>query len=107
MIAQVQKFQVKDPVTADQVNRLQDSLRSAVNPALNCILLNGVQINGVKFINGMATPINHGLGRAPIGYFVTSQDASAGFFKVASQPSPTLQLVLQADGDVTASFWIF
>ena len=105
---QIPKLQITDPVTAAQVNRMQDQNNKLQNPVLkNCLLLYGVPQKALAFTASTPMAVNHGLGRAPLGFFPTNLSAAAVIFKVAAQPNPTLQLILEANADVTADLWIF
>ena len=101
----VPKFQMTDPVTADQVNRMQDGLRQAMNP-----LLKGFSPGNTvtaTLPSGVPTAINHGLGKAWTGWYLVDIDAAASVFRAGSQPNPLVQIVLQSTANVNVVVVVF
>ena len=99
------KLQMKDPVTAEQVNRMQDGFRQAINP-----FLDGFEPGNsvTAFLpSGQPTAINHKLGRKWQGWYLVDIDAAGNVFRVADQPNPATQLVLQSTADVSVTVVVF
>lgn len=77
-----------------------------INPVLANLLIQGNFIKNQALIDG-TTVINHGLGRAPLGWFLVAPQAAATVYQAASQPNPTLQLSLTSNAAVTTGIWVF
>lgn len=58
------------PVSGEAVNRIQDLIDRTVRQISPNLLLQGAQLTGIVLVAG-ANIINHKLGRAPLGWFVT------------------------------------
>lgn len=85
---------------------LQTNVAATLDPLLNLELLDGRLISNVALVSGADTLVNHGLGRAPLGWIVAGQDANAVIWETAS-PAPNKVLSLRASATVTANLIIF
>jgi hypothetical protein len=80
---------------------------AGLNPVLGNPLVNGRLINSVDVVNGVNV-INHGLGRSLQGYFVIMNNAPVTFYdSQATNPRPSLTLILNASGAATISLYVF
>lgn len=76
-------------------------------PLLGGVHLRGAQNAGVALSNG-TTLVTHGLGRAPVGWFVTRQRGSARIYDTQDgNPNPTLSLRLVSDAAVLVDLYVF
>jgi ABC-type amino acid transport system permease subunit len=69
----------------------------------NVPLLDGVALS-VTFTGAGSSTVNHGLGRTPAGWIVTSINAAQTVFEAAKDDK---RLTLTASGAVTVALWVF
>lgn len=81
------------------VRNLYENLQSL--PILQGRLIEGVTTNTSGF------NINHGLGRAWRGFFVTHSSLSVNIWAPAAQADETKYLTLDADQNTTVDLWVF
>lgn len=98
------KFRAIDPDVTKVQENVQEYLRQITqNPVLDGLLLQDITLSSASVTN-----VNHGLGRAPIGWIVTRQRASSIIWDSQDSntlPSKTLQL--NCSSDVVVDLWIF
>lgn len=91
--------------TTEDVSRLQDKLQEFFQPIVANPLLDGALLTGVKLTTAVSQ-VPHGLGRPPLGYIVTAQNANATVWR-PSNSLPSTFLDLQASAAVTVDLWVF
>lgn len=82
---------------------LQTRWKSILDPLLKNSIVNGNQVNGVS-INGQKA-IPHGLGRAPVGWFLTDINGASTVYRSAAFDANNLTLTSSAN--VTISIWVY
>jgi len=85
-------------------DRATARVSAALGSLQDCELLRGRNVAGVALVVGVARQVRHGLGRRPLGYFVTGQSA-AGVLRDTARDEWTLTLVSTATGSF--SLWVF
>lgn len=87
---------------------LQTSWMAQLNPVLSAPLVNGRIIASVALTTGSNT-IDHGLGRAPLGWLVIRQrDAYSEIYDTQDEnPIPSSTLLLNSSADVTVDLFVF
>lgn len=83
---------------------MQTRWKSQLDPVISNEIVSGQLLPNVSLINGV-TIINHKLGRALIGWFVTDQNAVANIYR--SKPKNDTTLTLTSDAAVVVSLWVF
>lgn len=87
--------------------KMQENVSKALQPFVNSPIADGVLLESVALINGV-TEINHKLGRAPRGWLIVRQRASASIWDVQDENTrPKLTLKLQSNAAVICDIWIF
>jgi len=90
-----------------ELNQFQSQVISSVNPVLQNPIVNGTLLSGIVVASGSNT-INHGLGRALIGWIIVRNNASVTFYDTqVSNTSPDRTLLLTASGAATISLYVF
>lgn len=80
---------------------------SQLNPVLANPILQGQLLPELVVKSGNNT-INHGLGRALVGYIVVGNSAAVTFYdKQATNQRPDLTLILVASGAATINIYVF
>lgn len=89
--------------------RTQDNIKRVLDPVLANKLLAGTLVQSVTCVGGTQLQVNHGLGRPPIGYFVTRvQGANQILIREASsQPNPTAFLLMVPSATGTVDLWVY
>lgn len=102
----MQKFQKLN--TPDRIlGQIQDNVARVVDPLQKVPLNQGLLLENVALLSG-DNVINHRLGRALIGWFITRQRSSAAVYdKQDLNRTPNLNLVLNASADVNIDLWVF
>lgn len=101
--------QVPLVITQDRViNQLQQNLTNKINAITVNPLLNGQLLEGQTLSSGNNI-INHGLGRALLGWFLTRVGAAASVYdKQATNSTPNLTLVLNSSvGNLAVDIYVF
>jgi hypothetical protein len=86
-----------------QLQRLQDNVSNAISEILRVGLLDG-RLFTQTFTASADTTIEHKLQREPLGWIVIGKNATADVWEVSKD---SRFIVLQADQNVTITFWIF
>ena len=80
-------------------------LARVLNPIISNIWLQGVQVSGLVMIANTPNSFNHGLGRAPKGWALVDNTASATIWR--TQNFNSTSLTLESSANTTISVWIF
>lgn len=96
------KVQVDD----DALNRVQDRIKQVTDALVANQLLEG-RLLTVTLTAGAFTPVSHGLGRRPTGYFVVRRNANAVLWDRADAADANAFLYLQPSATVTVTLWVF
>ena len=88
--------------TDDTLNRIQDSIKQVVEPKINDIILNRVELTGTIVTSG--TKISHNLGRVPTGWVVVDKTVNADVYRV-SWNNETITLASTATTEI--KLWVF
>ena len=93
----------------ENTQRFQAAIVPAVNQLSANPLLQGVRVSPAAILSSTApTRIPHKLGRAFIGYFITSQSASSNVWLDTSGTTDlTLYVPLLASSPCTVELWVF
>jgi len=89
----------------DDVAKLQERLQEFFVPLVSNPMLDGNLLQNVALTTS-EKKVEHGLGRAPIGWIVVKQSANAVIWQPNSDLSGVF-LNLQASAAVTVSLWVF
>jgi hypothetical protein len=93
-----------DPV----IEELQDNAEPIMRFIEGADLLNGVLIKNQLLLVGVPTDINHGLGRAPLGFIVVRKRANAVVWDMQDDnTAKTSTIRLIASAEVTLDVWVF
>ena len=97
------RFQTKDDVT----NRIQDQNIRVLNPLLSNPVVQGHVLSDLPLSSG-TNNVNHGLGRAPLGWQIVRINAPATIVDLqATNTISNLTLVLSSSANTTASIYVF
>lgn len=88
------------------IQKLQTAVAESLEPLENLPLNSGVLISGIRLLSSGVTRVDHGLGRAPLGYLIVKRSVSSSIWDSESS-IPKRQLNLQTSADVTVSLWVF
>lgn len=86
------------------LSAMQTKWAAILEPVLQLALLKGVSVEGVKLSTGNNS-INHKLGRAPQGWFITDINAAASIYR--SEPFNSLSLTLNSDAACTVNLYVY
>lgn len=86
-----------------EINALQQQVEEVLNPLVRIPLLDGVPFTDVA-ITTDGIQIEHGLGRTPLGFIVTDNNADVRIWRTASD---SFTLTLDASGTATISVWVY
>lgn len=90
------------------VSQFQDNVANFFTQLLLNAVLSGRLIENIDVLSASVNSINHGLGRAPRGYFIVKSDADVRVWSVAAnQTTPLVTLELSASANATISLYIF
>jgi hypothetical protein len=90
---------------SDETNRIQDNIKSALDPVLRLPISDGVFIQDVSLISGQDNPVAHKLGRRVVLWFLGGQDTNANVWQVSTD-QPEIYLNLRASSNCTVSLWV-
>lgn len=90
----------------DVLNRVQDRIKVFADVVASIPLLEG-RLLTVTLTAGAFTPVSHGLGRRPTGYFVVRRNANAVLWDRADATDANAFLYLQTSATVTVTLWVF
>jgi len=90
----------------DVLNRVQDRIKVFADVVASIPLLEG-RLLTVTLTAGAFTPVSHGLGRRPTGYFVVRRNANAVLWDRADATDANAFLYLQPSATVTVTLWVF
>lgn len=99
-MAQLPLIKIGDPA----VQQMETLWKSALDPVLANLLLQGNLISNITLNNGV-TVINHKLGRMQLGWFLTDNTGIATIYR--SQPFNNLTLTLTSNASEVVSIWCF
>jgi len=85
---------------------VQANIAATLDPLVRLEILQGRLIKDVAMLSQSDTPVDHGLGRAHVGWIVVGKNSNAGIWEV-SGTTPSKSVVLRADSAVTINLWIF
>lgn len=88
------------------VAQISSKWKAELDPVLQNLLIQGQLLQNVQLLNG-STPIDHKLGREPIGWFLVSPQGAATVYQNAYQPNPELTLTLTSNAAITSAIWVF
>jgi hypothetical protein len=87
---------------------MQTQWKADIDPALASPLWQGQQLTGVMLTANATTTINHGLGRALQGWFLTGISGASTIYDLQmTNPSTNKTLILHSSAAVTVSIWVF
>ena len=102
MLPPLVKLKVEDP----DLLRVQDRIYTSLQAALRVPLLDGNLVTQT-FSAGVATPVNHGLGRKPVGYLVVSNSSGAAVAETDKTQRTAGTLTITTSANVTLDIWVF
>lgn len=99
-----------DPVVGElgqQVAKFQENVdvytkQLTINP-----LLSGQRLTGFNLVTGQPNLIEHKLGRAPLGWFVTRKYGQADIWENGANVFMERTLDLRSSANVTVDLWVF
>ena len=83
---------------------LQTKWKSILDPLLSKRILQGNLIGGIALTNA-DTPINHLLGRMPLGWFLADIDNNATVWRSGNYTVQTI--TLRSSSNVNVNIWVF
>lgn len=90
------------------VSQFQDSVAAFLSQLVLNVILSGRLIENIDILSASVNSINHGLGRAPRGYFIVKSTADTRVWSVAAnQSTPLVTLELSASANATISLYVF
>lgn len=95
---------------ARPLNRIQSAIRDALAVIKAMPFANGNLVQAVAFSSGTAKSVQHGLGRAYVGYMVINVQGAGATFHATAPTDPrlsTTQITLTASATCTADVWIY
>lgn len=97
-----------NPNNADLV-RVQDNIKRVVDPVLANPLLQGKLVKSISVTAATQFQLQHGLGRQPVGYFITRTQGSSSvtLYESATQPNPSSYLLCVPSATGTIDVWVF
>lgn len=104
-MAQIDRLQTKDP----ELNRVQDRILQAVNPALAHFLLGAQLLEGVSLVTG-TNDVDHKLGRRIAGWWIVGMDAGVTIYDILAGETEAERrrvLRLESSGNATVSLVVF
>lgn len=90
-------------VADKDLDKVQTNILRVLGPISKTLIIDGVQLTGVKTMNGTFT-VNHTLARQPQGYIIVD---IVDFIQIKRVSWDDKQIVLQANGVTTVSLWIY
>jgi hypothetical protein len=95
----IQRFQ-------DNVGNVLDSLSSSF--LLNAVLQTGSNVQGLTFVSGADTYVNHGLNRVPQGYFIVGKNTPVDIYtSTTPSPDPNALIVLVSNANAIVNIVFF
>lgn len=92
----------------DDVNRIQGVISPILNQLSEIQLLGGVFITDASVTSGVGNRLEHGLGRAVVGYIVVRNNASVTIYDDQdNETEPTVYLKIGSSGTATITLWVF
>lgn len=86
---------------------MQNTWATAIEPVLNCPLVQGHMLNDVSLSVG-SNPINHKLGRKLLGWYIVGINAAASIYDTqATNQNPQLTLNLVSSAATQVTLWVF
>lgn len=102
----LQKFR-KVHSSADELNEVQDNIKSALDPISGHILLGGNFFRAVPLTSG-DNFFQHGLGRNFISWDWFNPNADVAIFRSTTpNPDPSKYVVIHCGGSVVADLYVF
>lgn len=89
-----------------ELSQMQSQWAAALNPVIANPITNGIQLTGVKLVNG-TTIINHLLSQKMRGWFYTDIDGAATLYKPNTAPFNDKTLTLVSSAAVTVNLWVY
>lgn len=106
-MAGVKKFKKLRDDKAD-IRKVQDNIESALNPVLNCPIIDGVLVKEAVLDPTRINEVEHTLGRKPRGWFLVRKRADSRIWDVQEyNTNPSRTLSLACSHSVTVDIWIF
>jgi len=111
-VKQIATINADGEMTKDQLaevlNRVQAELEAKLNPVLKANILNGVLVPAFALPAGTPVDINHGLGRAPQGWILVRNYASAIVWENPVSARDAVNILrLNSSADTTVALWVF
>lgn len=95
-------------VTDKALSRIQDQIGDTLDNVTARAVIDGVLIQNVPLSSAGTNYVEHKLGRAPMGWFVTNFRANVAVWKEETDDnSPKLLLPLKCSTDCTVDLWVF
>jgi hypothetical protein len=91
---------------SNEQSKMQEYVGAVLTPIIRCPLIDGIHLKGVVLSNG-TTNVDHLLGRAPLGWIITRQNAAAQIYEPSNASNKTKLLQLTSDAVVTIDLWVF
>lgn len=85
------------------IEALQQQLEQVLNPIVRVAMLSGVQLTDVA-VTTAGVQLEHGLGRQPLGWFITDLDTGVHVWRTAWDK---FTLTLDASGSATINLWVY
>lgn len=89
----------------DTINRIQDNVKSSLDPVLKLPISDGILIQDVALVSGQDNLVSHQLARKPILWMLAKQDTNATVWELSTD-QPELYLNLRASSNCTVSLWV-
>ena len=93
---------------AGPVSRFQDNVETVLDVVTDKLILDGVLLKNISLEASTTNMVNHGLGRVPIGWFITRKRAQSDIWDLQDvNTTPSRNLALACSDDVTIDLWVF
>ncbi len=91
------------------VNKLQENVRILTNEIIGKQILDGILLTKVSLTTGVTNPVDHKLGRQPLGWLVLRKRATADIWDTQDTNTNNKNgtLFLRCSADVVVDLWIF
>lgn len=99
MIPAYRQIQTKD----FEISQVQTNTANTLNILIKVPMNDGTLLED-QVITTSDTPLNHGLGRRPVGYLIVTKNAAEDVYQTAMTEN---FLTLKATGSVTVNVWVF
>lgn len=101
-VKSVRKIYTQD----EELNRVQDTVKSAVDPLLANSFVSGMQFIDATLAAASATIVAHSLGRLPLGWLLVDKNATGDVYRTA-WTTTTITLYNTGAGAISAKIGVF